>query len=157
MNLHERSLFIYLYMYYYADDLSLSPTSLTMTSSIKLENQQNKQQRATMVKNLHPSEVITTAAAANVHHSSNDTIHYHSIVDPIEMTKLLSNITTTSTNSTIKKISISPTMDQPSRLNHFSWEEIEGRYLPVIYRYIYKSENSLIFDSNYAFYIYIFL
>jgi len=145
MNLHERSLFIYLYMYCYADDLSLSPTSLTMTSSVKLENQQNKQQRAAMVKNLHPSEVITTAAAANVHHSSTDTIHYHTIVDPIEMTKLLSNITTTSsTNSTIKKIPISPTMDQPSRLNHFSWEEIEGRYLPVIYRYIYIAENSLI-------------
>jgi hypothetical protein len=111
-----------------------------MTSPIKLENHQNKQQHfqqqhhAAMVKNLHLSEVITTAAAPNVHHSIHDTTHRHSIVDPIEMTKLLSNITTASTNSLVKKIPTSSTIDQPSRLNHFSWEEIEGRYLPVIYR-----------------------
>jgi hypothetical protein len=26
--------------------------------------------------------------------------------------------------------------DLPSRLNQFSWEEIEGRYIPVIFRYV---------------------
>jgi hypothetical protein len=101
-----------------------------MTSSIKLESP-TKQQHAALVKNLHLSEVITTGATVNAHINTN----HHSKVDPIEMTKLLSNITTTSTDSSLKRPSASPTTDHPSRLNHFSWEEIEGRYLPVIYRY----------------------
>jgi len=112
-----------------------------MTSPIKLENNQNKQQRfqqqhAAMVKNLHLSEVITTPATSHVHDYNNINTHRHSTVDPIEMTKLLSNIRTTtiSTNSSLKTTSTSPTMDYSSRLNHFSWEEIEGHYLPVIYR-----------------------
>jgi hypothetical protein len=107
-----------------------------MSSAIKLENNQNKHQRlhqqqhAAMVKNLHLSEVITTTATPY-----NDmTTDRHTTVDPIEMTKLLSNITTITTKSSLKPTSTSPTMDYPSRLNHFSWEEIEGRYLPVIYR-----------------------
>jgi hypothetical protein len=117
-----------------------------MTSSIKLENNQNKQQRfqqqhAAMVKNLHLAEVITTASTPQAHHNNNNNMnaHRHTTVDPVEMTKLLNNITTTttSTNSSLKTNSISPTMDHSSRLNHFSWEEIEGRYLPVIYRYKY--------------------
>jgi hypothetical protein len=117
-----------------------------MTSPIKLENNQNKHQRfqlqqhAAMVKNLHLSEVITTTAAPHVQHYNNMNTHRHTTVDPMEMTKLLSNITTTtavSTNSSLKTTPTSPTADFPSRLNHFSWEEIEGRYLPVIYRYKY--------------------
>ncbi|CAF1146660.1 unnamed protein product [Adineta ricciae] len=120
------------------DDLSLSPTSSTMTSPIKLENHQNRQlqhfqQHGPMGKNLHLSEVITTAAATHPHHYNGLDTHPHSIVDPAEMTKLLSNITT-STSSALKMISTSSTIDYPSRLNHFSWEEIEGRYLPVIFR-----------------------
>jgi hypothetical protein len=128
------------YAYSYIDDLLLSSTSSTMTSPIKLENHQNRQQHlqqhqqhGAMVKNLHLSEVITTAAATNTHHYNGIGTHRHSIVDPIEMTKLLSNITT-SNNSSSKIIPISSTMDYSSRLNHFSWEEIEGRYLPVIFR-----------------------
>jgi hypothetical protein len=101
-----------------------------MTAPVKIENQ-NKQQHASMAKNLHMSEVITTAATPNAHINT----HRHNKVDPIEMTKLLSNITTTSTNFPVKRPSVSPTTDHPSRLNHFSWEEIEGRYLPVIFRY----------------------
>jgi hypothetical protein len=117
-----------------------------MTSPIKLENHQNRQQHlqqhGTMVKNLHLSEVITTAAATHTHHCNGMGTHRHNVVDPIEMTKLLSNITTSS-NSSSKAIPISSTMDYSSRLNHFSWEEIEGRYLPVIFRYvksIYKNK-----------------
>jgi len=111
-----------------------------MTSTIKLENNQNKHQRiqqqhAAMVKNLHLSEVITTTAAPHIHPYNDMTTNRHTTVDPIEMTKLLSNITTIATKSSLKATSPSPTMDYPSRLNHFSWEEIEGRYLPVIYRY----------------------
>jgi hypothetical protein len=133
------------YVYCYIDDLLLSSTSSMMTSPIKLENHQNRQQHlqqqqqqqqqqhGAMVKNLHLSEVITTAAATNTHHYNGIGTHRHSIVDPIEMTKLLSNITT-SNNSSSKIIPISSTMDYSSRLNHFSWEEIEGRYLPVIFR-----------------------
>ncbi|CAF0759002.1 unnamed protein product [Rotaria sp. Silwood1] len=125
------------------DDLLLSSTSSTMTSPIKIENHQNRQQHlqqqqhGAMVKNLHLSEVITTAAATNTHHYNGIGLHRHSIVDPIEMTKLLSNITTTTTtpsNPTTKTIPTSSNMDYSSRLNHFSWEEIEGRYLPVIFR-----------------------
>jgi hypothetical protein len=108
-----------------------------MTSPVKLENHKNSQQHlhhgGAMVKNLHLSEVITTAAATNTHHYNGIGLHRHNIVDPIEMTKLLSNITT-SNNSSSKIIPISSTMDYSSRLNHFSWEEIEGRYLPVIFR-----------------------
>ncbi|CAF5130308.1 unnamed protein product, partial [Rotaria magnacalcarata] len=110
-----------------------------MTSAIKLENYQNKQQRlqqqqhATMAKNLHLSEVITTAQPANIRNCNSINAYLHTMPDPNEMTKLLSNITTTSTNYSLKKTSTSPTIDYPSRLNHFSWEEIEGRYLPVIY------------------------
>jgi hypothetical protein len=107
-----------------------------MTSPIKLENHQNRQQHlhhGTMVKNLHLSEVITTAAATNPHHYNGIDTHRQNILDPIEMTKLLSNITT-SNNSSSKIIPISSTMDYSSRLNNFSWEEIEGRYLPVIFR-----------------------
>ncbi|CAF3379261.1 unnamed protein product [Rotaria sp. Silwood1] len=125
------------------DDLLLSSTSSTMTSPIKIENHQNRQQHlqqqqhGAMVKNLHLSEVITTAAATNTHHYNGIGLHRHNIVDPIEMTKLLSNITTTTTtpsNPTTKTIPTSSNMDYSSRLNHFSWEEIEGRYLPVIFR-----------------------
>ncbi|CAF0775627.1 unnamed protein product [Rotaria sordida] len=123
------------------DDLLLSSTSSTMTSPVKIENHQNRQQHlqqhGTMGKNLHLSEVITTAAATNTHHYNGIGLHHHNVVDPIEMTKLLSNITTSTTttnNSTIKTIPTSSNMDYSSRLNHFSWEEIEGRYLPVIFR-----------------------
>jgi hypothetical protein len=114
-----------------------------MTSAIKLENNQNKHQRiqpqhASMVKNLHLSEVIRTTAAVSPHiHLYNDmTSDRHAAVDPIEMTKLLSNITTVANKTSLKTTSTPSNMDYPSRLNHFSWEEIEGRYLPVIYRYI---------------------
>ncbi|CAM4888033.1 unnamed protein product [Rotaria socialis] len=122
------------------DDLLLSSPSSTMTSPIKLENNQNRQQHlqqhGAMVKNLHLSEVITTAAATNAHHYNGTGINRHHMVDPIEMTKLLSNITTTtnSSNTLMKTIPPSSNMDYSSRLNHFSWEEIEGRYLPVIFR-----------------------
>lgn len=135
--------------YYYIDDLLLSSTSSTMTSPIKLENHSNRpqhlqHQHGAMVNNLHLSEVITTAAATGTHHYNGLGTHRHSIVDPIEMTKLLSNITTSNSSSS-KAIPTSSTMDDSSRLNHFSWEEIEGRYLPVIFRYIYiyiyKCEN----------------
>jgi hypothetical protein len=129
------------YVCSYIDDLLLSSTSPTMTSPIKLENHQNRQQHlqqqqqhGTMVKNLHLSEVITTAAATNTHHYNGIGTHRPNIVDPIEMTKLLSNITTSS-NHLSETIPTSSTMDCSSRLNHFSWEEIEGRYLPVIFRY----------------------
>lgn len=109
-----------------------------MSSSIKYENVHSKQ-HAAMVKNLHLSEVITTSAAPNIHLLSHPNTYYHrhshqSLVDPIEMTKLLNNITTTN-NSSRRKSYVPTAMDQPSRLNQFSWEEIEGRYLPVIYRY----------------------
>ncbi|CAF3490851.1 unnamed protein product [Adineta steineri] len=126
------------------DDLLLSSTTSTMTSPIKLENHPNRQQHlhhhhqqqqhGTMVKNLHLSEVITTAAAINPNqYNGIGGTHRHNVVDPIEMTKLLSNITTTN-NSSSQIIPTSSTMDNSSRLNHFSWEEIEGRYLPVIFR-----------------------
>lgn len=110
-----------------------------MTSPIKLENHPNRQQylqqhHGAMVKNLHLSEVITTAAAAtNLHHYNGLGASRQTIVDPMEMTKLLSNITT-SNHSSAKSIPISSNMDYSSRVNHFSWEEIEGRYLPVIFR-----------------------
>lgn len=109
-----------------------------MTSPVKLENHQNRQQylqqhHGAMVKNLHLAEVITTAAATNTHHYNGIGPHRHAMVDPMEMTKLLSNITTANSSSS-KIIPLSSTMDYLSRLNHFSWEEIEGRYLPVIFR-----------------------
>ncbi len=113
-----------------------------MTSPIKLENHPSRQQHlhhhqqqhhGMMGKNLHLSEVITTTAATNTHHYNGIGTRRQSMVDPIEMTKLLSNITTAH-NSSSKVIPISSTMDYSSRLNHFSWEEIEGRYLPVIFR-----------------------
>lgn len=139
-------------MYCCVDDLLLSSTSSTMTSPIKLENHQNRQQHlqhqhhGPMVKNLHLSEVITTAAAANTHHYNGMGLHRHSMVDPVEMTKLLSNITTntnTTTNHSLPKIiPTSSHMDQPSRLNHFAWEELEGRFLPVIFRYLKNIENN---------------
>ena len=116
-----------------------------MTLPIKLENHQNKQQRlqqqqqGVMVKNLQLSEVITTDTAANTHQYT----HLHNIVVPIEMTKLLSNIAT-STNSSLKSTATSSTMDHPSRLNRFSWEEIEGRYLPVIFRYIHMQKKRIL-------------
>ncbi|CAF0992877.1 unnamed protein product [Adineta steineri] len=118
------------------DDLQFSLSSSNMSSPIKRENLQNKQQQqhAAMVKNLHLSEVITTAVAPNIHQSNNMITLQQNVVDPIEMTKLLSNITTTLTNSPAKKLRTSSTMDQPSRANQFSWEEMEGRYVPVIYR-----------------------
>ncbi|CAF4696724.1 unnamed protein product, partial [Rotaria socialis] len=90
-----------------------------MTSTIKLENYQNKQQRsqqqqhATMVKNLHLSEVITTAQPANIPRCNGINEYLHNMPDPNEMTKLLSNITTTSTNYSLKKTSASPTIDYP--------------------------------------------
>lgn len=112
-----------------------------MTSPIKLENHPSRQQQqhfqnqnGSMSKNLHLSEVITTAAATNPHYYNGmNSIHRQTNVDPIEMTKLLSNITT-STNASSKTVPLSSTMDYTSRLNHFSWEEIEGRYLPVVFR-----------------------
>ena len=109
-----------------------------MTSPIKLENHQNRQpylqqHHDAMVKNLHFSEVISTGAVNRTQHCNGAGPHHHSLVDPIEMTKLLSNITTTS-HSSSKAIPLTSTMDYSSRLNHFSWEEIEGRYLPVIFR-----------------------
>ena len=122
-----------------------------MTSSIKLETNPNKyrcyqqqqqqqqeqqhRQMAAMTKNLHLSEVITTTAAAASHMSHmNPTVsHHHSAINPIEMTKLLSNITA-STHISAKKAAILSSMDYPSRLNQFLWEEIEGRYVPVIFR-----------------------
>lgn len=114
-----------------------------MTSPIKLENHLNRQHQqhlqqhshhhGTMGKNLHLSEVITTAAAITPQHSNGLAHHRHSVVDPIEMNKLLSNITTSNSTSS-KAVSTSSNMDYSSRLNHFSWEEIEGRYLPVIFR-----------------------
>jgi len=134
--------FAYLYtyvIYCHIDDLSLSSTSSTMTSPIKLENHPNRQQHlpnqhGSMGKNLHLSEVITTTATTNPHYYNGmNHMHRQTSVDPIEMTKLLSNITT-STNSSSKVVPLSSTMDYSSRLNHCSWEEIEGRYLPVIFR-----------------------
>ncbi|CAF4360800.1 unnamed protein product, partial [Rotaria sp. Silwood2] len=130
-------------IYHDPDVLRPSPTSSTMTSPIKLENHQNKQQRiqqqhAAIVKNLHLSEVITTAIPPNISHHNGITAYRHTIADTNEMTKLLTNITTattTSTNSSLKTTSTSRAVDYPSRLNHFSWEEIEARYLPVIYRH----------------------
>jgi len=126
-----------------------------MNSSIKLENNPNKQQRfppqhAAMVKNLHLSEVITTAPTPHIRPYNNINTHHPTTVDPSEMTKLLSNITATtaSTNSSLKRTSTSPTMDSSSRLNHFSWEEIEGRYLPVIYRYKYIFSKKQFFFSK---------
>lgn len=110
-----------------------------MTSPIKLENHPNRQQHfqnqhGSMSKNLHQSEVITTAAAVNPHYFNGmNNLHRQNNVDPIEMTKLLSNITT-SANASSKVVLLSSTIDYTSRLNHFSWEEIEGRYLPVIFR-----------------------
>ena len=100
-----------------------------MTSPIKFETYQNRKQ-GSMVKNLHLSEVITTTTANNIQHYNGIILDRSNIVDPIEMTKLLSNITTTN-NPLIKSTS---NMDYSSRLNHFSWEEIEGRFLPVIFR-----------------------
>lgn len=109
-----------------------------MTSPIKLENHSNRQQyfqqhHGAMVTNLHLSEVITTAAATNTYHYNGNGVSHPTMVDPMEMTKLLSNITTAS-HSASKTIPISSNMDYSSRLNHFSWEELEGRYLPVIFR-----------------------
>lgn len=86
-----------------------------------------------MVKNLQFAEVITTAVAPNVHQFNQLNTPHATFVDPIEMSKLLSSITTAS-SPPARKVSVSPVTDQPSRLNHFSWEEIEGRYLPVIFR-----------------------
>lgn len=109
-----------------------------MTSPIKLENHLNRQQsqHGSMGKNLHLSEVITTAAATNNQHYNGLGQHRHGVmVDPVEMTKLLSNITTSHPPTSTKVSSTSSNMDYSSRLNHFSWEEIEGRYLPVIFRY----------------------
>ena len=110
---------------FYIDDLLLSSTSSTMTSPIKLENPPNRQHsqqqqhhHGAMGKNLHLSEVITTAAATNTHHCNGMGTHRHHMVDPIEMTKLLSNITT-STNSSSKVIPMSSTMDHSSRVKNF--------------------------------------
>ena len=109
-----------------------------MTSSIKLENNPNKphqhrvqQQHATMMKNLHLSEVIRTTTASQFQpYATNG----HPTVHSIDMSKLLSNIATISNRSSTKTNRTSSNTDYPSRLNHFSWEEIEGRYVPVIYR-----------------------
>lgn len=112
-----------------------------MASSIKLENHANKHHRlqqhhhgVPMSKNLHLSEVITTTAAPHMTHQNPMIAQRQSTIDPVEMTKLLSNITTTPHVLT-KKTNDAPSMDYPSRLNQFSWEEIEGRYVPVIFRY----------------------
>jgi hypothetical protein len=109
-----------------------------MTSPIKLEHHLNRQQqqhyhRGSMVKNLHLSEVITTAAASNTQHYNGAGLRCQNGFDPIEMNKLLSNITT-ATSSSSRAVSTPSKIDYSSRLNHFSWEEIEGRYLPVIFR-----------------------
>lgn len=112
-----------------------------MTSPIKLEHHHNRQQYAqhhphnhgSVGKNLHLSEVITTAAAMNASHHNGIGLHRPGVVDPIEMNKLLSNITTPMSLPS-KTIPASPNMDYSSRLNHFSWEEIENRFVPVIFR-----------------------
>lgn len=119
-------------------------TMNNMTSSIKLETSSNKcriqqeqrqQHTAAMTKNFHLSEVITTTAAtaSHVNHKNHMAFLHHTTINPINMTKLLNNITTSSQVST-KKSPIIPSMDYPSRLNQFSWEEIEGQYVPVIFR-----------------------
>ncbi|CAF1088225.1 unnamed protein product [Adineta ricciae] len=122
-----------------SNDRPYSSDTANMSSSIKYENLQ---------------KVITTSAAPNIHLLSHPNTYYHrqshqSFVDPIEMTKLLSNIT--ANNSSIRKSHVSTAMDQPSRLNQFSWEEIEGRYLPVIYRHengIYHRYTSKMYVEN---------
>lgn len=101
---------------------------LAMTSAIKLENNPNKpHQHPAMMKNLHLSEVIRTTTSSQFQ-------PYATNGHSIEMSKLLSNIATISNQSSTKTNRTSSHTDYPSRLNHFSWEEIEGRYVPVIYR-----------------------
>ena len=114
---------------------------LTMTSTIKLEHNSNKhqqqrvqQQHAAMMKNLHLSEVIRTTTAPHFHPHSPLTTNGHPSMNTLEMSKLLNNIASISNRSTMKSNGTSSTTDFSSRLNHFSWEEIEGRYVPVIYR-----------------------
>lgn len=58
--------------------------------------------------------------------------------DPLGVSK----VTVTKPKSSKASPKIAPALpmtsavdDQPSRLNRFSWEEIEGRYVPVIFRY----------------------
>lgn len=122
-----------------------------MTSPIKLENHPTRQQQqlaqhqhGAMARNLHLSEVITTAAAAaNTHHYNGMDMHAQHVVDPIEMTKLLSNITTASSCPTKAATPLSSNvLDYSSRLNQFSWEEIEGRYVPVIFRYAHENNHA---------------
>lgn len=118
-----------------------------MTSSVKLENHQNKQQRfqqqdSATVRNLHLSEVITTGMPPNTHHYNSNNTYRHTTMNPVEMSKLINNITKASTSSSIKTVSATPKVDYSSRLNHFSWEELEGRYLPVIYRYCPMRKNT---------------
>ncbi|CAF0775005.1 unnamed protein product [Didymodactylos carnosus] len=102
---------------------SVSPVA--MVSSIKLENRQSIDNNN---RSSYSSEVITT-------NNSTD----------IQTTKLLSNITTYATNNnnishdsclpSISKNNLSnETIDHPSRLNQFSWEELDGRYIPVLFR-----------------------
>ena len=118
-----------------------------MTSAIKFENHQNKYhiqpKNMTMTKNLHLSKVIPTTPLPHVHHFNNVNPPSHGTTDALEMTRLLSNIVATSKAPSLRATSISPKIDYPSRLNHFSWEEIEGRYLPVIYRYRYVQVESI--------------
>ena len=58
--------------------------------------------------------------------------------DPLEMNKF--TVIRPKSNKASAKIAPALSMssavdDQPSRMNRFSWEEIEGRYVPVIFRY----------------------
>lgn len=56
-------------------------------------------------------------------------------MDTMETNKMLVNMTKTSKIAP-KTPTKTPSFvnDLPSRLNQFSWEEIEGRYVPVIFR-----------------------
>lgn len=130
----------------FTDDILLSSASPAMTSPIKLEHQQNRQHYAqqqyhnhhmygSLSKNLHLSEVITTGPRMNIPHSNGVTHHRHNgPVDVVDMNKLLNNITTPRTHLPSKPCLTTSNMDYSSRLHHFSWEEIEGRHLPVIFR-----------------------
>ncbi|CAF0834788.1 unnamed protein product [Didymodactylos carnosus] len=112
-------------------------SATTVVSPVKFEDRRSIDNNTN--SNNRPSylsEVITTRT-----NNSTD-----SQTTSLEMTKLLSNITTCTNNnnndieqdnslfSSLKNNLSNETMDNPSCLNQFGWEDLDGRYIPVLFR-----------------------
>ena len=110
-------------------------------SQLKLGNCSN--QSAMMKKLYHLAEVPSMATTPSIYRENAVRLQqqqqYKS--DTLEMNK--GPFVKPKSNKSLKKtaaaVTSSPAVDDhPSRLNQFSWEEIEGRHVPVIFRYFHS-------------------